>query len=294
MDLQAGAQAPAWLWDVGPSAVRDFGQGAEDIGLDFVFVTDHVLFAYPLQDRPAVGYSGAVAQHEALTFLSFLAACTRRVALATAVLVLPQREPVLVAKQAAEISVLSEGRLRLGLGAGWSETEFGALGASLRGRGARLEEGVEVMRACWSREPVTFEGRFTVLREMSFLPKPVPPPLVMFGGSSPPAEERAARIGDGWMGMGFLRPDAAAEQIARLHGHLRQAGRDPASFPIQWTTALRDPERTSARLHGYRDAGASWLGVSIPEREPMTVDGYLKALEEFWHDARRDLQKETR
>lgn len=283
MKVELGAQVPAWLWDVSPSAIREWAQAVESAGYDFVFVTDHVTFAYPLHERPAAGYGGAVIQHEALTMLAFVAACTSRVALHTSVLVVPQREPVLLAKQVAEVDVLSGGRLRLGIGAGWNAVEFGAMGAEFGNRGRRTDEAIGVMRACWTQEPVSFEGRWTRMREMSVLPKPARPggPPILVGGSSPAAERRAVTLGDGWMGMGFVRPDQAGEQIARLRDHR-------PDLLVQWTTMLRDFDRTSERLNAYRDLGATLLGVSMPEREPeATVGRYLQRLEEFARDFRR-------
>ena len=182
--LELGAQIPAWHWNYSAGELRDWVQGVEALGFDWLAMTDHVLYTYPLPERPTAGrYMGGTFQHETLTTLAYLAACTSRVVLQSAVLVLPQREPVLVAKQAAEIDLLSEGRFRLGVGLGWQEAEFAALGARFGQRPSRFEEAIGVLRACWSEEPVTFAGRYTTLEGMSMVPKPATPggPRIMVG-----------------------------------------------------------------------------------------------------------------
>ena len=284
--MELGAQVPAWHWDLEVSELRDWVQGVEAIGYDWIAATDHVMYAYETAARPAAGpYVGATIQHEVLTTLAYLAACSSRLILTSSVLVLPQRQPVLVAKQAAELDILSGGRFRLGVGTGWQEAEFASLGTPFRQRPSRMEEAVAVLRACWSEEPVRFEGRYTTVREMSMLPKPVTPggPPILFGGAVPAAEERAARLGDGWIGLSRVPPEGARESVQRIKAHLAKNGRDAAAFPIQWTTPLReDVGGLIATFAGYREAGASRLGVSMPSNDPgakLPVDEYLRQLE---------------
>ena len=288
--LELGAQVPGWRWDLDAHELRDWVQGVEAIGYDWVGLADHVLCAYELPGRPSAAPSTApVVQHEVLTTLAFLAGCTSRVTLQSSVLVLPQREPLLVAKQAAELDVLSGGRFRLGVGLGWLAAEFEALGTPFAQRAARLEEAVALLRVCWSQEPVNFAGRYTTVREMSMLPKPVTPggPPILFGGSVAAAEERAARLGDGWVGSDLLSPAEAAAQVRRIQGHLQRSGRDPASFRVQWLTPLRDdPADLLGALRGYREAGATGLSLALPEALPeggagarLAVDAHLRQLE---------------
>ena len=142
MAVELGVQIPAWHWGYGVDELRDWCQAAEAIGYAFLFAADHVTYAYDLPDRPSTRYPAPISHHEALTLLSAVAVWTSRVRMQTSVLVLPQREPVLVAKQAAEVDVLSGGRLRLGIGMGWSEAEFAALGASFGDRATRMEEAI--------------------------------------------------------------------------------------------------------------------------------------------------------
>ncbi|MCZ6707921.1 MAG: TIGR03619 family F420-dependent LLM class oxidoreductase [Chloroflexi bacterium] len=284
--LELGAQIPAWHWDYSAGELRDWAQGVEALGFDWLAMTDHVLYTYPLPERPTAGrYMGGTFQHETLTTLAYLAACTSRVVLQSAVLVLPQREPVLVAKQAAEIDLLSEGRFRLGVGLGWQEAEFAALGARFGQRPSRFEEAIGILRACWSEEPVNFAGRYTTLEGMSMVPKPATPggPRIMVGGSSTAAVVRAARIADGWIGLSNAGPERAATINEKLRAGLAAAGRDAESFLVQWSTPLVDDlEALEETLRGYRDGGAQGIGVSMPSfdaKSRISVDAYLSKLE---------------
>ena len=218
--IELGAELPAVRWEYGAVELRDVAQAAEAIGYDFLFIGDHVLFAYTLADRPSMsgaGFEGAITQHEALTLLAAVAGWTSRVRLTTAILVLPQRDPVLVAKQAAEIDILSGGRLRLGVGLGWSDSEFAALGASFDDRAARYEEAIALLRTCWRDEPVDFAGDHYRVEQMSMLPKPVTPggPPILVGGIASRALNRAARLGDGWISSGAIPDDRVAEPPPR-------------------------------------------------------------------------------
>ena len=285
-NLELGAQIPAWHWDYGPSELRDWVQGAEALGFDWLAMTDHVLYAYELPDRPPQGpYVGETNQHETLTTLAYLGACTERVTLQSAVLVLPQREPVLVAKQAAEIDVLTGGRFRLGVGIGWQEPEFAAMGANFRQRPSRVEEAVAVLRACWTQEPVDFEGRYTTIESMSMVPKPVTPggPPIIFGGSAKAASERAARIADGWIGLAYAGPDVSAKVIGGIRAEMERNGRDPEQFLYQWSTPLQDDiDALRETFLGHQASGVRGFGVGMPSYDPdarIDVEDYLKKLE---------------
>lgn len=290
--LEFGCQIPAWHWRWDVSELRDWAQGVEAIGADFISMADHVTYQYPLPDRPITGpYQEDVQQHEVFTTLAWLSAHTNRVALQPNVLVLTQREPVLVAKQAAEIDVLSGGRLRLGVGIGWQEGEYESLGVPFRRRGARLDEAIDVLRACWTEEPINFQGEWTSIREMSMLPKPVSPggPPLLFGGLSQPAVARAARTGDGWVAPVQSEIADLAQVADQLRAALAAGGRDPDSFPLQWLPPLeQNPERARETLQAAKDAGFTRLGAGMPnyDREgQIPVDRYLRALEAAWRDA---------
>ena len=283
--MELGAQIPIWFWGYSVSELRDWLQGAEAIGYQWLDMPDHVVYAYTLPDRPASRHNDGVPHHEIMTFLAYAAACTSTAALVASVVVAPQREPVLLAKQAAEVDVLSGGRLRLGLGMGWQEAEFEALGASLQQRPSRMEEAVAVMRACWSQEPINFRGRYSTLRSMSMLPKPATEngPPILFGGTVPAALKRAARLGDGWLaGMAFT-PEMAPPLVDELHGYLRDYGRDPAAFPLHATMSLSsDLDALTKQCSAFRDTGFTRLGMHMPSVDPaakIAVDVYLRQLE---------------
>lgn len=289
--MEFGAQIPAWHWHWDVSEVRDWAQGVEAIGLDFISMADHVTYAYELPDRPTDGpYQDDVHQHEVLITLAWVSAQTSRVALQTNVLVLPQREPVLVAKQAAEIDILSGGRFRLGIGVGWQLPEFESLGASFRQRPSRMEEAIHVLRACWTEEPINFEGRYTTIREMSMLPKPVTPggPPILFGGFSDPALDRAARLGDGWIAPVQSDVDHLIGFTEQIRAALERHGRETDEFPIQWLPPLdTDIAATRRVLAAAREAGITRLGIGMPnyDREAaVPVDEYLRHIETVWRE----------
>jgi probable F420-dependent oxidoreductase len=284
--LELGAQLPSWHWDLDVGELRDWAQGVEAIGLEWIGTADHVVYAYQQPNRATGAYSGDTIQHESLMVLSFIAACTARLVLAPSVLVLPQREPVLVAKQVAELDVLSGGRVRLGVGVGWQESEFMALGANFHDRGRRASEAIDVLRACWTQEPVNFSGRYTTIDAMSMLPKPVTPggPPIMLGGTSAPALARAARLGDGWMlTQRAFDPDGAAPLVDALRRQLDSQKRDIASFPMQVTVPLRDDvELMATAFRSYRDDGFTRIGVHLPNFErdgKVEVDEHLRQIE---------------
>jgi len=287
---ELGAQLPAWHWDLDVSELRDWAQGVEAIGYDWLGIADHILYAYDLPGRPKAAYPGGTIQHEPLTFLAWVAGCTNRVALTTSVIVLPQRQAVLVAKQAAEVDILSGGRLRLGLGSGWQESEFEALGKEFHDRGRRLEDDVALMRACWSEEPFDYESDGARLEQMSMLPKPVQPggPSILFGGLAPRAIDRAARLGDGWIAMTAFSPDGAPELVGKMHDALARHGRDVDSFPLQATTPLiTDLTALREIVSAYTAAGFSRLGLHLPgfrREDRIPVDEYLRQLEVIWRE----------
>ena len=222
-----------------PSAIRDYAQAVEALGYTHILAFDHVLGANP--ERPG-GWKGPYTYrhdfHEPLVLFGFLAGVTSRIGLVTGILILPQRQAALVAKQAAAVDVLSGGRLRLGVGVGWNPVEFEALGEDFTKRGRRIEEQVEVLRALWTRELVTFKGREHTISDAGLNPLPVQRPIpIWMGGESEVVQQRMARLADGW--MPHFRAGAAGQAaVDRLHGLVRAAGRDPQAFGIEGRMAL--------------------------------------------------------
>jgi len=225
------------------------------MGFTHILAFDHVLGANP--DRPG-GWKGPYthrhAFHEPFVLFGFLAAATRRVELVTGIVILPQRQTALVAKQAAAVDVLSGGRLRLGVAVGWNPVEFEALGEDFTTRGRRIEEQIEVMRALWTRELVTFTGKQHRISDAGVNPLPVQRPIpIWMGGESAVVQRRMARIADGW--MPHFRPGAPAQAVVdRLHGLVREAGRDPKAFGIEGRIALSQVPQAewSKELEGWR------------------------------------------
>ncbi|MGI9615795.1 MAG: TIGR03619 family F420-dependent LLM class oxidoreductase [Acidimicrobiales bacterium] len=294
MDLELGAQIPAWQWDFDPSQLRDWSQGAEELGYEWLGMTDHIFYAYPTGDRALGRYPSGTIQHEVFTFLAWLAGQTDRAMLTTSVVVLPQRQAAIVAKQAAEIDILSEGRFRLGIGVGWQQAEFDGLGKEFTTRGKRVEYDISVLRACWGDEPLDFVTPTEHVDQLSMKPKPYTPggPPILYGGTSDIALDRAARLCDGWIAQTRFKPDDAAELVGRLHRALEKYGKNPDAFPLQATVAASDDlDDLSARFKTYLDAGFTRIGLHLPgihdlDADPvdMTVDDHLEMLRRIRED----------
>lgn len=238
-----------------PTAIRDYAQAVEAMGYTHILAFDHVLGANRASHPDLKGpYTHEHAFHEPFVLYGFLAALTRRVELVTGIIILPQRQAALVAKQAAAVDVLSGGRLRLGVAVGWNFVEFEALGEDFTTRGRRIEEQIEVMRALWTRPLVTFKGRWHRITDAGINPLPVQRPIpVWMGGDSEVVIRRAARLADGW--MPHFRPGPEAQAVVdRLHGWVKEAGRDPARFGIEgrFTLAQVPRDRWAKEVAAWR------------------------------------------
>jgi probable F420-dependent oxidoreductase len=237
--MQLGALLP--LGDIGgePLVVREFAQAAENIGYDFVEAPDHVL-GVNAASRP--GWDRNTSEdlfHDPFVLFGYLAGCTAKLGFSTGVLILPQRQTVLVAKQAASLDVLCGGRFRLGIGVGWNEVEFTGLNANFHNRGRRSAEQVEVMQALWAEPHVTWESRWHRVEDAGINPRPhsgrVP---VWFGGHHERTLERIAKMGDGWMPNAYPPDQSALEVFARLRSMIEAAGRDPDRVGIEVWVAM--------------------------------------------------------
>jgi probable F420-dependent oxidoreductase len=237
--MQLGASLPVGDIGTGPSVMRDYAQAAEGLGYDYLVAPDHVLGANPAADHGGrrVGTS-ATAYHDPFVLFGFLAGVTRKIGFAAGVLILAQRQAALVAKQAASLDALSEGRFRLGVGVGWNEIEFQGLGADFHTRGKRSEEQVRFMQALWAEPSVTFAGEFHRLDDGGINPRPksgrVP---IWFGGHAEATFRRTARYGDGFMPLAWPAGDTALAAFEKLRSMIHAAGRDPASVGLEvWTS----------------------------------------------------------
>ncbi len=279
--MQLNAMFPTRDIGTDPARIRDWAQAAEDLGFATIEVPDHVLGAAAREGWTPT-YNEADPFHETFVTLGFLAAVTRRIRLSSGILIAPQRQTALIAKQAAEVDLLSGGRLRLGLGVGWSHVEYEALGSDWKTRGARQAEQIEVMRRLWSGDLVTYSGRFHRLNAVTIVPGPVQRPIpIWLGGASDAVIKRAARLADGWMPI--IAPDAQAEQkLTLLRDELARNGRDRTKFGIEAWLRMQDgdPQRCAAAVEGWRRLGADMV-MLYPMYRVSGVDAQIDMLRRY-------------
>jgi probable F420-dependent oxidoreductase len=248
-----------------PGVVREYVQTAEGVGYDHLLAYDHVLGA-GLANRPdwRGPYSSESLFHEVFVLFGYLAAITTRLELVTGILILPQRQTALVAKQAAEVDVLSGGRLRLGVGIGWNDVEYVALNEDFHNRGRRMEEQIELLRALWTQEVVDYQGRWHVIPEAGLNPLPVQRPIPLWiGGYVDAAMERTGRLGDGWFPRG-LPGDAVEHSRAIVNQAAARAGRDPRAIGMEGriTLAAGAERQWAEQTAAWRQAGATHLSIN--------------------------------
>ena len=266
-----------------PGAIKAWAQGAEALGMGHMLIYDHVLGADP--DRPG-GFRGPydkdIAFHEPFSVFSFMAAVTNTISFMTAVLILPQRQTALVAKQAAELAILSGNRFRLGIGTGWNEVEYEALSVPFAGRGARQSEQVELMRQLWREDSLTFEGKHHTVTRASILPRPTESVPIWFGGIAPALLRRCARLGDGWVPLGGPN-DASAEALATIREHREAAGLPWEGFGIQAQAQYRGgtPERWHNHASRWKNLGCSHLAIATHNAGNATMEDHLRAAGEY-------------
>jgi len=287
--MRVGAVFPQLEIGTDPDVIARYARTVEELGYDHLVIFDHVLGADA--NRPG-GWTGAYDHrsmfHEPLVLFGYLAAITTRLGLATAVLVLPQRQTALVAKQAAEVDILSRGRLILGVGIGWNQVEYEALGMSFTNRGRRIEEQIALLRALWTQEVVEFEGRWHRIARAGINPVPVqrPIPIWMGGGwdrqkrtTVETALRRIARLADGW--FTHLPPNedgrTGMEDFRRL---VREEGRDPAKVPVEGRlpAAGSGPDEWKRGIDAFRQMGMTGVELNTMGAGYRAVDEHLDAL----------------
>lgn len=246
-----------------PQAVRTLALAAEARGYCHFLVYDHVAGAtHEGREPPLTGpYTDADPFHDPFVMLAHVAALTQRLELVTGVLILPQRQTLLVARQAADLDLLSGGRFRMGIGTGWNHVEYTALGQDFAVRGKRMTEQVEVLRALWGGPNVTIEGRFDTIDRVTLNPRPARQVPIWMGGFSRVAIGRAARMGDGFIFAQTL--GNPAKLVARMKEALEREGRDPAAFGLQFNVALGTPlEELAERAVQWRELGGTHFSVN--------------------------------
>ena len=261
-------------------AVRAYAEHVEGLGFTHLLAYDHVVGADP---NVHAGWDGPYdlhnTFHEPLVTFGYLAAVTTSLELVTGILILPQRQTVLVAKQAAEVDLLSGGRLRLGIGLGWNAVEYEALGEDFSNRGKRSEEQLDLMRTLWTEQTVTYHGTYHQVTGAGLAPLPIQRPIpVWFGASSPRARRRAGRLGDGWFPMVGPGPklELALQEVAQA---AREAGRDPAQIAMEGRVSWNgNADDLAAGLRVWADAGASHVSINTMGAGLASVDDHLRAL----------------
>lgn len=262
------------------SALRAYGEAASDLGYTHLAAYDHVLGADTAVHGDLGGpYDSAHTFHEPLVMFAYLAGFTN-LGFATSILIGPQRQTALLAKQAAEVDIVSDGRFRLGLGIGWNRVEYEALGMSFAHRADILEEQVSMLRALWTQDSVTFAGRFHRITAAGLAPPPVQRPIpIWIGAWAPAALRRVGRIADGWFPQ--VRPGGGlTEALATIADGAREVGRDPSAIGFEGRVeyATGDLDRIALHAARWREAGASHLSVNTMAAGCAGVDDHIAAL----------------
>ena len=281
--MKIGAVFPHLEIGSDPVVLRDWAQAAEDLGYSHVLAYDHVLGAEHANREPKLWgpYTEESAFHEPFVLFGYFAACTSRLELVTGVIILPQRQTALVAKQAAEVDILSGGRLRLGVGTGWNWVEYDSLGEDYATRGPRQEEQIELLRKLWADPVVDYTGKWHRVERAGLKPLPGRQIPIWLGGFNPVAFRRAARIGDG-----FIFGGAGAAGLAgleQIRGHLETEGRDPEAFGVEAMINWQDGQNQwGAEVETWRSAGADYVSMRAMGAGFETPQDHIDALRTFW------------
>jgi probable F420-dependent oxidoreductase len=277
--MQLGASLPVADIGTGPTILRDYAQAAESLGYNYLVAPDHVLGANPVADHGGkrVGTT-ANAYHDPFVLFGFLAGCTQRIGFSVGVLILAQRQAVLVAKQAASLDQLSNGRFRLGIGVGWNEVEFIGLNENFHNRGKRSEEQVRVMQALWAEPHVSFTGEFHRIEDAGINPRPASGRVpIWYGGHAEATFRRAAKYGDGFMPLAYPAGNAALAAFEKLRKLTREAGRNPADMGIEvWASpGAGNEDNRRKEIAFWKQAGVTHVTAhtSYVSNHHQRIDG---------------------
>jgi probable F420-dependent oxidoreductase len=286
--------------DIGgaPERLRGFAKLAEDIGYHHLAVPDHVL-GVNVENRPDWETGRNTSDdyfHDPFVLFGFLAACTKTIEFSTQVMILPQRQTALVAKQAASLDVLSEGRFRFGIGIGWNEVEYQALNESFTNRGRRSEEQVQLMKALWAERHVTFEGKWHSVDDAGLNPLPTDRYIpIWFGGHADIILRRIAKWGDGWIMLAYPPGERAVAEFSKLKRYAEEEGRNPNDIGIEiWTsTASDDPDVWKREIESWLELGVTHItlnnvyGRGHHKRIAATsLSAHTEAIARYWEVAR--------
>lgn len=272
-----------------PERIRDYARKTESLGFDHLLTYEHVVGVKPGPGQGNAVYNYRDSFHEQLVLFGYLSGVTDRLELVTGILILPQRPTVLVAKQAAQVDILSRGRLRLGVSVGWYKPEYEVLGQRFDNRGKRIEEQIRVLRTLWENEVADFEGHWHEFKNVCLNTPPVQKPIpVWMGGMAEPVMQRAARMADGWIPN--MHPNRAGQrQMRTMNRLLKKQDRDPEDFGVQGLLHLgeSDPEEWLQRARAWRQLGATHLAVGPMDRglDPAGHVDFLDRLKTRLRDA---------
>jgi probable F420-dependent oxidoreductase len=282
--MKLGVVFPQTEIGADPGAVREYALAVQDLGYDHLLVYDHVLGADPSYYQ---GWSGVYTHeamfHEPMVLFGYLAGIVPQLELITGIVILPQRQTALVAKQAAEVDILTGGRLRLGIGIGWNAVEYEALGQDFHTRGRRVEEQINLLRDLWTREVVTFEGRWDTVTASGINPLPVQRPIpIWMGGHADAVLRRVGRLSDGWIPT--LPPDHETGELwERIKDHARQAGRDAAAIGLEGSVRARQGTLDDwvATTKAWGGMGASHVSMNTMGAGLTSVKQHVDVLRRF-------------
>ncbi len=267
-----------------PYFIKDYGQTAEELGFSHILAYDHVIGANPAS-RPnwKPPYSHLDSFHEPFVLFGYLAGITKKIEFVTGIIILPQRQTVLVAKQAAALDVLSGGRLRFGIGIGWNPVEYEALGADFSNRGRRSEEQIEVLRKLWTETTVTFEGHWHKITDAGINPLPIQRPIpIWFGGSDERALGRLAKLGDGWFPL--VGPDEKCRQMMeKIRSLAKDAGRNPDAIGVEGRVSFGTglPETWSKELQAWQSLGVTHVSLNTMKAGLNSPSAHIEAMRRF-------------
>jgi probable F420-dependent oxidoreductase len=282
--MKIGIVFPQYEFNGDPAAIKDFAQAAEALGYHHVLTYDHVLGANP--DRPGGWHGPYTYEHafyEPFGLFTFMAGVTKELGFITGILIAPQRPTALIAAQAATLDVLCHGRFRLGLGSGWNEVEYQALGYDFHQRGKRLDEQVDLLQALFTQPLVTFEGRTEKVIDAGLNPMPVQRPIpIWFGGHHDNVLRRVGEKGSGWL-PGFRVAADAEPSLATIRKYAQAAGRDPAGIGLEPRVNYGEGDRAiwETSVKEWRAAGASHLSFNPLNAGLKTPGEHLRAMEQF-------------
>jgi probable F420-dependent oxidoreductase len=283
--MQVGVVLPQTEIGTDAGSVRDFAQAAQDLGFDHLVTSDHVLGAnpagHPGWTRPQIH---TTVVHEPFVLLGYIAGVAPKLGLLTSVVILPQRQTALVAKQAAEVDVMSGGKLRLGVGIGWNPVEFEGLGMNFKDRARRFEEQVDLMRKLWNDESISYGGTSHTVTSAGISPLPIQRPIpIWVGATAESAVKRSTRIADGYLPLAPVAGTSSFDEtMDKVRGWLQEAGRDPSSFGVEarLNATTGTPDDWHKTVADWRRLGATHLSVGTSGAGLSGVDAHIKRLRE--------------